>query len=107
MGELDRLLDGIRPGMRVYIPGASGEPSALLAAWAADRARTAGLDIFTSMVPGINRFDPASLHPTARLSGPFMQPLLAARQRTGQYRHLPLPHAAFVRYLARHRKTAQ
>src|SRR3546814_11259844 len=34
MGELDRLLDGIRPGMRAYIPGASGEPSALLAAWA-------------------------------------------------------------------------
>lgn len=101
MGELDRLLDDIRPGMRVYIPGASGEPSALLAAWAADRARTAGLDIFTSMVPGINRFDPASLHPTARLSGLFMQPLLAESQRTGQYRHLPLSYAGFVRDLAR------
>jgi 4-hydroxybutyrate CoA-transferase len=98
--SLARLLDQFRPGMRVFVAASSGEPSALLAAWAADPDRTAGLDIFTNIIPGINRFDPETLHPTARISGLFAQSSLGGAQRSNRFRHIPLSYAGYVRDLA-------
>lgn len=97
MSDINAVLDAIRPGDRVFIPGSSGEPSALLEAWREDPDRTRDLDIVTSLVPGINSLDLDRLHPSARVTGLFMQPAFAAAQRDGRYRHLPLSYGGFNR----------
>ncbi|CAN5419468.1 acetyl-CoA hydrolase/transferase C-terminal domain-containing protein [soil metagenome] len=97
MNELAAVLDAIRPGDRVFIPGSSGEPSAVLTAWREDPDRTKNLDIVTSLVPGINGLDLERLHPTARVTGLFMQPAFARAHREGRYRHLPLSYGGFDR----------
>lgn len=96
---LDQLVEAIRPGERVFVPGASGEPSALLERWTADPEPTRDLDLWTSAVPGINAFPIARLHPSARATGLFMQPGLRAMQAAGRYRHLPASYSGFVRLL--------
>lgn len=55
-----------------------------------------GLAITTSYVPGINPLGVIDLHPSARLTGLFMQPRLAALQARGLYRHLPVSYGGFV-----------
>jgi len=97
---IETVLEAIRPGDRVFVPGSSGEPTALLAAWAEDPALTRGLNIVTSLVPGINTLDLNRLHPTARVTGLFMQPAFEEAARSGRYRHLPLGYGGFTRMLA-------
>lgn len=97
---IEALADGFAPGSRVYLPGSAGEPVALVAALLADPARTRGLDLVTSAVPGINPLDLDGLAPDARATGLFMQPGLAGAQRAGRFRHLPLSYSGFVRHLA-------
>lgn len=99
MRDIDAILDAIRPGDRVFIPGSSGEPTALLEAWREDPDRTNGLDIVTSLVPGINSLDLDRLHPSARVTGLFMQPAFAEAQRDGRYRHLPVSYGGFNRMI--------
>lgn len=96
MPTLSRVIDAIPPGSRVFLPGATTAPTALLKAWGNDPDRTRHMDIVTSMVPGINDFNPGLLHPSARVSGLFMQPSFCASQRAGQFRHLPLSFGGFV-----------
>ena len=93
------LAAAFRPGERVFLPGCAGEPVALRAEWARDPGLTRGLDIVTSAIPGVNRPAPDALHPSARMTGLFMQPGLAAAQRAGRYRHLPIGYAGFVGHL--------
>lgn len=100
MSNLTAVLDQIRPGHRVFVAGSSGEPTALLDAWRADPERTRGLDIVTSLVPGINTLDIAALHPTATVTGLFMQPAFSEAQRHGRYRHLPISYGGFARALS-------
>lgn len=97
MSGVEAVLDAIRPGDRVFIPGSSGAPTALLQAWLDDPDRTRDLKIFTSLVPGINSLDIDRLHPTARVTGLFMPPSFARAQREGRYRHLPLSYGGFTR----------
>lgn len=97
MHGISAILDAIRPGDRVFIPGSSGAPNALLQAWQEDPDRTRNLDIVTSLVPGINSLDIDRLHSSARVTGLFMQPAFAKAQRDGRYRHLPLSYGGFMR----------
>lgn len=94
--SLTTLLDAILPGDRVFVPGSSGEPSALLQAWVEDPDRTRDLDIFTTAVPGINRFPVEALHPSARLTSLFCYGDQVAARRARQLRHLALSYAGFV-----------
>lgn len=93
------MADAIRPGERLYLPGSTGEPVALLAALAARPERTRGLRILSSAVPGINRLAMDEFDPTAEVTGLFMQPGLRQAQRDGRFRHLPLSYSGFVAYL--------
>lgn len=67
------LLDLFRPGLKVYMPGSTGEVPALLEALAFDPARAAGVRFMGCYVPGMNEFDYAGLHDEARVST-FMLP---------------------------------
>jgi len=87
------------PGERLFLPGSSGAPTALVAAWLRDPATTRGLNITTSFVPGINALDVGALDPTCRVSGLFMQPEFRGAETAGRFRHLPVSYAGFDRLL--------
>jgi acyl-CoA hydrolase len=82
-------------GERIFIPGGPGEPSGVIDSVLAGE----GLEIFTSSVPGVNRLHPELIGAGTRLSGLFMAPELAAAQREGTYRHVPMSYAAALKWL--------
>jgi acyl-CoA hydrolase len=80
---------------RVFLPGASGAPSAL-----ADSVfATPNIHITTSFAPGVNRLTSEMIGPGTIVTGLFMQPGLAAAQREGRFRHLPQSYSAMIKYL--------
>ena len=96
---IPQLADTLAGGGLAYIPGSAGEPTPLLDLWAADPERTRDARILTSLVPGINTLAMDGLHPTATVTGLFMQPAWQAAQAAGRFRHLPLSYSGFVRHV--------
>jgi acyl-CoA hydrolase len=96
---LERLVSELGPGQRIYLPGSAGEPIGLVGAFLEDAERTRNLDLTTTAIPGINPLSLDRLHDTARVTGLFMQPAFKAAQRSGQFRHLPVPYSGFARHL--------
>lgn len=80
---------------RVFLPGSSGEPSALVN----ELLGTTGVEVTTSFVPGINDLAARSFGAGTLVSGFFMQPGLSDAQRSGCYRHLPYSYAGIVKWL--------
>lgn len=97
---LASILNMFRPGHRIYLAGSAGEPTALIDALVLDPERSSGIDIVTSAVPGINRFDFDKLHPTARITTLFKPPPRPNANSAPRLRHLPTTYAGFVRILA-------
>lgn len=97
--SIEALADAIRPGESLYLPGSAGEPVALMAALAARPDRSRDLRILSSAIPGINRMAPDDLHPSAQVTGLFMQPGLRRAQHEGRFRHLPITFSGFVDHL--------
>ena len=93
---IDVMAEAFRPGERLYLPGSTGEPLALLSALAARPERSRGLRILSSAVPGINGMALDGLDRDIEVTGLFMQPGLRAAQRDGRFRQLPLSFAGFV-----------
>jgi 4-hydroxybutyrate CoA-transferase len=83
----------------VYVAGASGAPTAFVSEILRDAALTRGARILMTYVPGINPIDLSRLHPTAQVTGLFMQPGFSAAQREGRFRALPMSYSGFVRHL--------
>ncbi len=98
---LSALLDLLRPGMSVYLPGASGEILALAAALAREPERAAGVHFTSCLVPGINEtLDYASLTDTSRVST-FMLPAVSAPSlATRRLSLLPLTYHGAARHIA-------
>ena len=96
----ERLPDLLRPGMTVFVQGASGEPSALLQALAAAPEASDGVRYVGCFIPGVNRIDPASFHPEARLTSFFVFGDIARSHATGKVRFLPLHYSGIWQYLA-------
>ncbi len=84
----------LRPGQRVFVPGASGAPTVWIDALLAEPDANRGIALTTTYIPGINRLPLDHLHDTAKVSGLFAHPGSAA------YRHLPISYAGFLRNLA-------
>jgi 4-hydroxybutyrate CoA-transferase len=96
----DRLPDLLRPGMTVFVQGASGEPTPLLQALAAAPAASAGVHYVGCLIPGLNVIDPASFHPTARLTSFFVAGPIARSHAAGRVRFLPLHYSGIWQYLS-------
>jgi acyl-CoA hydrolase len=94
------LLDHFRPGSTVYVPGATGELRFLAEALAAEPERLAGVGLVSCLVPGMNSFDYAALHPRARLTTFLLPPALRASFEAGRVRVLPLAYTAAAEHLA-------
>jgi acyl-CoA hydrolase len=96
----DRLPDLLRPGMTVFVQGASGEPTPLLQALAAAPAASARVHYVGCLIPGLNVIDPASFHPDARLTSFFVAGDIAKSHAAGRVRFLPLHYSGIWQYLS-------
>jgi len=94
------LLANIRPGANVYVPGATGEPTLLRLALAADPGRAGNVHFMSCLVPGMNDFDYAALDPTARMTTFLLPPALRASFEVGRVRVMPLAYSGIAAYLS-------
>ena len=97
---LDRLPDLLRPGMTVFVAGASGEPTPLLEALAAAPEASSGVRYIGCRIPGLNVIDPAAFHPDARLTSFFVFGEIAKSYAAGRVRFLPLHYSGIWQYLS-------
>ena len=95
-----QLPDLLRPGMTVFVQGASGEPTPLLQALAAAPEASARVNYVGCLIPGLNVIDPASFHPEARLTSFFVFGDIARSHAAGRVRFLPLHYSGIWRYLS-------
>ncbi len=94
------LLDELKPGLSVYLPGTTAEVTALRAILAADPERCAGVRFIGCFVPGMNDFDYAALSPTTELTTFMMAPALRASFEAGRVRLIPLAYSEIAEHLA-------
>lgn len=90
----------LRPGMTVFVQGASGQPTPLLDALAAASEASDGVHYAGCFIPGVNRIDPASFHPNARLTSFFVFGDIARSHAGNRVRFLPLHYTGIWAYLA-------
>lgn len=86
----EQIPDLLRPGMRVFVPGASNEPTALLEAIAAEPEASAGVTFVQFPLPGMNRTDFAGWHPEARMESFFLSGDIRKSFEAGRVHFLPL-----------------
>lgn len=98
--DAERLADLLRPGMTVFVEGASGEPAPLLQALAAVPEASRGVHYVGCLIPGVNTIDPASFHPDARLTSFFVCGDITRSHDAGKVRFLPLHYTGIWTYLA-------
>ena len=94
-----RLTDGLRPGMRVFVPTLSTESALLADALRADPERARGVVFAGVQFPGIDRTDYLALHPEARQQAFFMSPALRAGLADGRAELLSLDYVGIARHL--------
>ncbi len=93
------VLESFRPGRTIYLPGATGECLALAQELRLDPERLNGVHLVSCLIPGINSFDYASLHPNARLTCFLLPPELRGSFLAGRVRLLPLTYSEIARYM--------
>lgn len=98
--NLAGVLDELRSGMNVFVPGMSGESLALYAALKARPESAKGVRFIGVTFPGINRSDYLGLHPETRQRAYFMLPGLRAGLADGRGELVPLDHPAIYRDLS-------
>ncbi len=96
-GELASLL---RPGMKVFVQSASGEPSHLIQELLIDPEACAGIEFLSCQIPGLNCQDFAGLHKEAASTSLFVTSQMTSSYRTGKVRFMPLAYSDMYRYLA-------
>ncbi len=94
------LLDALRPGLNVYVQGATGEALSFCEALTREPERAAGVHFIGGLIPGMNAFDYAALTTTTTLTT-FM-PIEAARAsyEAGRVRIPPLHYSRIADHLA-------
>lgn len=90
--SLAAVVDLLKPGMTVYVPGVSGESLAFYEALKAAPYRAAGVRFTGVHFPGINNTDYLNLHPTTRQRAYFMQPHFRGDGRASRVELLPIDY---------------
>ncbi len=85
-----RLLDELRPGLSVFVQGTTGEPQGFIAGLEADPERARGVRFTACLVPGINRFDYAAVHPEASMTAFMASEAWAETAKAGRTEIAPL-----------------
>ena len=90
--SLAGVVDLLRPGMTVYVPGVSGESLAFFNALKAAPERAAGVRFTGVHFPGINYTNYLDVHPTTRQRAYFMQPHFRGADHASRVELLPLDY---------------
>jgi acyl-CoA hydrolase len=98
--SLPGVLDELRPGRTVYIPGASGELRCLQECFASAPERLAGVTLVSCLLPGMNSFDYAALDPHCRLETFLLPPSLRRSFEQQRVAVFPLAYSAVAAHLA-------
>jgi acyl-CoA hydrolase len=104
-GKPEDVLDWLRPGQRVYFQGGPGECSVFRDLLLANPEAAKGVELWSCLVPGINRFDYGALTSAAGAGGPdlltFMaSPALEASIAAGRTRIDAMPYSEIGETLA-------
>jgi acyl-CoA hydrolase len=99
LGSVADLLDRLRPGTRVFVPGVSGESLPFYDELRRNPDRARGLTFVGVHFPGINNSDYLALHSTVRQRAYFMSPSIRQGMANGRADLLPLDYAGIVRDL--------
>ncbi|NIM70957.1 MAG: acetyl-CoA hydrolase [Xanthomonadales bacterium] len=97
--DAHRVADLLRPGMTVFVAGATAEPAGILAALAAEGSRAEGVRFVSVFLPGVNEFDLSALHERARCTAFFATGGNRAALAAGRIDFLPLGYRAIYDYL--------
>jgi len=93
-GTIDDLLALLRPGLRVFVQGATGEPAAFTAALAANPEVARGVDLWSCLVPGINTFDYGALANGPDFTTFMASPALEGSIASGRTTLREMPYSA-------------
>jgi acyl-CoA hydrolase len=93
------VLDHLRPGMTVFVPGMSGESLPFFEALRRDPDRANGLTFVGVHFPGINLTNYLELHPRVRQRAYFMSSSMRGELVSGRVDLLPLDYPGIVRDL--------
>ena len=80
----------LQPGMRVFVPGSSNEPTGLLDAIQARPECAAGVTFVQFPLPGMNTVDFPGLHHEARMESFFLSPAIRRSFDVGRVDFLPM-----------------
>jgi acyl-CoA hydrolase len=95
------LLDELRPGASVYLPGASGEILALADALALAPERATGVNFTSCLVPGMNeQLDYAGLTPSTRMTTFMLPAIMAPSLSERRLSLLPITYHEAAHYIA-------
>ena len=95
----EEALSLLRPGMRIFLQGATGEPEAFSDAIAQHQRALDGVEIWSCLLPGIKSFDYGSTSPLARVVTFMANPSLRRSLESGQTRLIELPYSQIARRL--------
>jgi acyl-CoA hydrolase len=98
--DLDAVLSAFTSGARVFIPGGTGEPLALRRMLAERPDCLDGVRMIGCLIPGMNDFDYAGLHPGAHLTTYMFPPACRASFEAGRVDLLPLAYSQIAEHLA-------
>jgi 4-hydroxybutyrate CoA-transferase len=89
----------LRPGMTVFVAGATAEPREILKALSGQGARCAGVRFVSVSLPGINHQDFTSFHRQAQSTAFFATPENRQSIAAGRTEFVPMQYSAIYDYL--------
>lgn len=96
LASADEAVALLRPGMTVFVAGMAAEPLGLRAALARNPAAAEGVRFVGGLLPGMNDFDYAGLHPTATSLSGFVSPAQRASFVAGRHEVVYASYCGFT-----------
>ena len=97
--QADEVAGFLKPGMTVFVAGATAEPREVLAALEHKGEHCAGVHFVSVTIPGMNGFDFSALHPETRSTVFFATPENRASIASGRTEFVPMQYSAIFDYL--------
>jgi 4-hydroxybutyrate CoA-transferase len=97
--EADEMAGVLKPGMTVFVAGATAEPGQILDILERHADSCAGVHFVSVSIPGINGVDFSALHPDAKSTAFFATPENRASIEAGRTDFVPMQYSAIFDYL--------
>ncbi len=98
--EADEVVQQLRPGMTVFVAGATAEPGAILEALDRNPERCAGIRFVSVSIPGINDVDFSRLHNECKATAFFATQGNRDAIASGRIDFMPMHYRSIFDYLA-------